>query len=730
MVFGGVVLAIAIAVGLAEAAGWPFLVGPAQRWVGAKLDRRILVSGDAQEEGRVRIGLLGSVRLQAPLLEIGAPAWSDEPYMVRANNAVLVLAYGDLWRAWRGEPLRIRTLRSDALDARIDRLADGRASWRFGPATAPDPEHVARLPSFGELRVGDGKVLFRDAILEADLDAHFSLTERQAVAGAPASAAAAASTVAASAAPGASASSPLGVRERVAASTPGPAASGSAATGAGASGLELHATGKYRRLPLKVDLTTSGVLDVAGPDGDKLSQPVKLQVTIGRARLRFEGVAGDALHLTRLKGRFDVAGPSLAAVGDPLGVTLPTTGPFKTRGTLEKQGDVWKADFDEAAIGESRLDGSFTFDRRPAKPLLAGRLGGSRLVLADLGPVVGGPAPAAAAPAAKGNAGRGRLLPDREFDLPSLRAMDADVAVDIGYLDLGTALLEPLKPLRAHLRLQDGVLTLGDVDARTAEGRLSGMLRLDGRTQKALWTAELQLVGVRLERWLRQGRKNDAPPYVSGLMDGQVKVAGAGRSSAEILGSLDGAMRFHIRNGRVSHLAVEAAGLDPAQALGVLFKGDDALAIHCNVADMGVQKGLATPRMFVIDTDDSTIWVTGSLSLQNEALDLTAVVSPKDFSPLALRTPIHVKGTFSNPVVSIDKGRLGAKVGAAALLSLLNPLAALIPFIDPGASEDAKKAAAQCAALAKRSNLAKVGPVGPAIGAAKTGSKPASASKQ
>jgi uncharacterized protein involved in outer membrane biogenesis len=498
-------------------------------------------------------------------------------------------------------------------------------------------------------------------------------------------------------------------------------ASGPGSEGAGpaASGLELHATGRYRKLPLKIELTTNGVLQLTGPDAAKVTQPVHLAATVGRARLRFDGVASDALHLAGLKGRFDVEGPSLAAVGDPLGVTLPTTGPFRTRGGLQKDGDVWKADFDEATIGDSRLVGAFTFDRRPAPPLLSGKLGG-RLVLADLGPAVGArprgsppppaPAPAASAPAKEGAPPR-RVLPDRRFDLPSLSAMNADVAIDVAYLDLGTSLLEPLKPLRTHLRLQGGVLTLEDIDARTAEGRLNGSLKLDGRDKaRALWNADLQLLGVRLERWLHQARKNDAPPYISGFMDGQVKVAGAGRSTAEILGSLDGAMRFHLRNASISHLAVEAAGIDAAQALGVMFKGDDALAIQCNVVDLAVEKGIARPKMFVIDTRDSTIWVTGALSLQTESLDLTAVVSPKDFSPLTLRTPVHVKGTFSSPSVSLEKGTLGAKVGAAALLSLLNPIAAVIPFIDPGANDDAQREAQQCAALARRGDPAKVAP--------------------
>ncbi len=306
------------------------------------------------------------------------------------------------------------------------------------------------------------------------------------------------------------------------------------------------------------------------------------------------------------------------------------------------------------------------------------------------------------------------MIPDRRFDLPSLRAMDANVLIDVAYLDLGTSLLEPLRPLRTHLRLQSGVLSLSDIDARTAEGELAGSLQLDGRAQQATWTTDLRLQGVRLERWLHQARGNGKPPYVSGRMDGQVKLNGKGRSTAEILASLDGGMRFHLRGATLSHLAIEAAGLDVAQALGVFVKGDESLKIDCNVADLVIENGTAKPRIFVIDTQDSTLWVDGSLSLANETFNLTVVASPKDFSPLTLRTPIHVKGTFAHPAISVDAGKLGAKVGAAALLSLLNPLAAVLPFIDTGSNDDANREAAQCHSLAQRGNLSRVAaPHGP-----------------
>jgi uncharacterized protein involved in outer membrane biogenesis len=187
-------------------------------------------------------------------------------------------------------------------------------------------------------------------------------------------------------------------------------------------------------------------------------------------------------------------------------------------------------------------------------------------------------------------------------------------------------------------------------------------------------------------------------------LNGQAKVVGQGKSTAAILGSLGGSVRMQLREGSISHLVVEAAGLDIAQALGVMIKGDDALPIDCAVADLAAEKGVLRPRVLVIDTSDSTVWSEGSLSLANEALDLRLLVSPKDFSPLALRTPVHVRGSFAEPAVSIEKGPLARRVGAAALLALLNPLAAVIPFFDAASSDDAQRGAQACQALAARLN--------------------------
>jgi uncharacterized protein involved in outer membrane biogenesis len=155
-------------------------------------------------------------------------------------------------------------------------------------------------------------------------------------------------------------------------------------------------------------------------------------------------------------------------------------------------------------------------------------------------------------------------------------------------------------------------------------------------------------------------------------------------------------------DGTISHLAVEAAGLDIAQGLGVMIKGDDALPVLCTVIDLVAEQGVLRPRLLVIDTRDSTLWVDGSVSLATEAMDLRVVTSPKDFSPLALRTPVHLHGSLANPSFSLEKGPLGTRVGAAALLALLNPLAAILPLIDVGSGAEAQRGADACKALSQR----------------------------
>jgi uncharacterized protein involved in outer membrane biogenesis len=235
------------------------------------------------------------------------------------------------------------------------------------------------------------------------------------------------------------------------------------------------------------------------------------------------------------------------------------------------------------------------------------------------------------------------------------------------------------------------VLELRELDAAVAGGRIAGSTRLDATRDPAAWAADLHLAGVRIERWL-QGA---AQRYVSGVLAGDVALRGAGRSTAQILGSLDGRARLDLRDGTLSHLVTEALGLDVAQALGVAIKGDAALPLRCALADVQLKDGVARLERALIDNRDSTIRVAGAVNLRDETLELAARTRPKDFSPLSLRSPITVTGSFARPQFGVEGAKLAGRVlGAIVLGAVVGPVAALLPLADPGSRDAADPCAA------------------------------------
>jgi uncharacterized protein involved in outer membrane biogenesis len=566
--------------------------------------------------------------LDSPLLEIGAPVWSQASHLLLAHGVQVRLRYTDLWRAYRGQQAVVQSMKASRLDVVLERDAEGRASWQLAAS-----DSVPAMPRLEAMDIRTGQLHFSDTALALRFNAELRLT-----------------------------------------------------------GAVLHvvASGDYHVQPFRLTLTSTGALPWQAGSEDGMPVAVTLAAHAGRASLDFDGTVHDLLHLNGLDGRFTLEGPSLAAVGTPFGVTLPTTHAFKAAGSVTRANKMWGIVLRSAHVGASRLGGNFTFDTSARAPRLTGTLDGVLLKLVDLAPALGASdRPAIASKAAK-------VLPARMFDLAALRAMNADVLIRLQQVDTNTALLEPLRPFNAHLQLTEGVLTLKEIDARTGQGHLGGTLALDGQQDRAHWVAALNWDGVKLERWIHQTRRAGLPPYLSGQLQGHATVQGSGRSTAEILATLQGDVGASVVNGKVSHLLIEVGGLDLAQSLGVYLKGEKALVLDCALADLSVASGVVRPRVLVFDTSDSTIWMDGTLSLATEILDLRAVVAPKDFSPITLRAPLRIGGTFARPSVGVDKQALGIKLGSALLLGLINPLAAIIPLVDPGSSNEAQRYATAC----------------------------------
>lgn len=633
------VLAVGMLVGavaLGELSGWPFLRAPLQRQINS------LTTVPVALDGRFRARFIFSPHLAVEDITVGAGGGVDVPHLLKAHDFDLHWRWSDLWRASQGGALRLASLEAATIDAHAVRLKSGAASWDVVPQNAeksPPESEPNPLPQIDRLVLRDGDIGFKDAVLDVDLQAHVQ-QDAQAHPGLP---------------------------------------------------WQGEAKGKYRgaAVQLKVEAGADLPLLIDTSRSQPLT-PLHAKGTIGSTQFDFEGAAGALWAGQGVDGQLKISGRSLQTSAEPLGVTLPETPPYSVDAHIVRQGAKWFIVTDSTKVGSSALTAQLQFDTGATPPRLSGALGGKRLALADLAPSIGADKPPRRS---------GRVLPDEPFDLPSLDRMDANVVFDLDQLDFGTPNLAPVQDLKGHLVLAGSLLTLSDLSARVAGGRLSGSTALSAKADTPLWHAALKFEGVDLDTWVRglskgeakdkTGATPNAQSYMSGTLNASISLKGQGRSVADLLGSANGQLRVRVSDGQLSQLITEAAGLDVAQALGMLIKGDAPLKLRCAAIDAVVQDGVVKTRHGVLDNADSTLLLQGGVSLKDEALHLRVVSKPKDFSPLSLRTPVTVTGPLGQPNVGIEaKGLIARAIGALALGALAPP-AALLAFMDVGNPEEA-----------------------------------------
>lgn len=654
----GTLLALVLAVIACEIAGWPFLRQPLQQLMQDKLHRTVEI------ERPFRLQLLGGIHLQVGGLKLSAPEGFDAPYFVETHGLDLALRYRDLWALKDTDPYRIVAIRADQLNAYLLRRADRHATWQFELDDSSPPRP---FPLIEQLAVNQGQAKVADAVTDAQLAVTF-FTEEGAHLVTPES--------------------------------------------------RVKVNGQLRKRPLQGELVTQGFLPVATQGSQ--SPPINSQgwLKYGAVNAQFRGAVYDLFGTQRVKGHVDVKGASLADVGDLLDLTLPRTAAFKVSAEIEKGIDQWQVNIPSAHIGRSRLSGQFVYDFAPETPMLRGKLQGALLMLADLAPAFG-----ASQGGSSAQAHPGKLFPDESLDFSTYGRMNADIDVHLDAVDLGNAFKQRIAPLKLRLTLNKHKLSLAELEASTAQGTLTGALSIDAHDASNTdlspppapeWDIQLAVRDIRLEQWLKvtPGNKaadnkaspaklsstksastssastSSAPAYISGKLNGKASLQGRGRSTAALLKSLDGQLALMVRQGEISHLLVEAAGLDIAQAVGVLIKGDQPLPMQCAAMGWHAKQGVLTPEAALIDTPVTTVNVQGEVNLGQELLNLKLQASPKNFSPFTVRSPILVTGPFVDPKVSLSPGPIAARVAGGVLLALINPFAAILPFLDPGSASE------------------------------------------
>jgi len=426
----------------------------------------------------------------------------------------------------------------------------------------------------------------------------------------------------------------------------------------------------------KVDI--SGKADMAREILNS-AQPYSLDArgSIGSTRLSVNGSAAEIPGMDGLDIRFTLAGRSLANLFPLTGVPLPATPPYRLAGRLVRTGLSWQFHDLDGLIGASDLSGDFRVDRSATPQRLEGKLRSRRLDLSDLSGFIG----------ARRVSGQeitprpGKILPSRPLGFEKIAA--ANVDLDFSIDDFRNTGL-PLDSAKGRLKIVDRRVTLFPLKLGLAKGTVDGRLELDTRKQPA--TASLDMRATRLH--LRELMpETNAREFTSGVLGGHAVLSMHGQSVAELLGSADGNIALAMTGGSIDRMLVRLANLDVANSLITWLSGGQKEEIRCVIADMEATNGVLKPRTLVLDTARTRVIGSGQISLRDEFLDLHLRTEAKDTSLLALRGPLHLSGSFTNPLIRPAPVPVSTRLAGAVALGLISPPLALLPLIETGGAE-------------------------------------------
>ena len=441
------------------------------------------------------------------------------------------------------------------------------------------------------------------------------------------------------------------------------------------------AEGSYQGSPLKGHGKTGAVLalqDTTTPF------PLQADVRIGDSRIALVGTLTDPLHLGALDVRLWLSGSNMAKLYPITGITLPDTPPYATEGHLKaelhRSGSRYSYQDFRGRVGGSDLAGNMVFVTGGKRPKLSGDVHSKLLQFADLAPLIG--ADSNAEKKQRGDATpqpADKLLPVEPFRTDRWQAMDADVTFTGARIVRGEAL--PIDSLGTHLVLNNGALYLDPLSFGLAGGTVRSNITLDGSRAPMRGVLKLNARHLRLKQLF----PTFEPMRTSfGEINGDAALDAQGNSIAALLGSANGELKLLMNDGAISKTLLETAGLNVGNiVIGKLF-GDKTVQINCAAADMAASNGLFDMRLFVFDTDDAVIDVTGTVNFANEKLDLDVKPHTKGFRVFSLRSPLYVRGTLKNPNVGVQAGPLLARgAGAVALGVVAAPAAALLALVAP-----------------------------------------------
>jgi uncharacterized protein involved in outer membrane biogenesis len=222
-----------------------------------------------------------------------------------------------------------------------------------------------------------------------------------------------------------------------------------------------------------------------------------------------------------------------------------------------------------------------------------------------------------------------------------------------------------------------------------SRGDLAGKVVLDARPDVPRTTLDLRLSNAKLEDFISV--RSSGNPIIEGPVMARAKLSGTGASIHRAASNASGTFTLVSPRGQVRQAFAELLGVNLSKAVLLLLAKDKTeTSVRCAVADFTVKNGVATTKTLVADTGVVLLHGRGEINLETERMDFRIEGDSKKPRLLRLFVPITLSGPLLTPKVGFKAGKVVGQGGVAvALAALVNPLAALLPFITAGEAKNA-----------------------------------------
>jgi uncharacterized protein involved in outer membrane biogenesis len=640
---GAVLATLAIAIAILIAIwDWNWFRGPLARFASARMHREVQITGDLDVH-------LWSWQPRASVegIRIANPDWApDKRQMAQIDRIVVQIRLLPLLKG----DVDLRLLQFDRPNVRLYADAQGRKTWDFSDGRQPDKP--TKLPPIRNFIINQGQIDFRDVKRGLTFSGTLNASEQM--------------------------------------------------NGANR-GFQVLGQGSYNRQPFNLRVTGGPLLNI---DKD-VPYPFDAYIRAGQTIITARGDVPKPFDLAQFQMNASVRGPDMAELYGLTGIALPNTPPYTVRGRLSRDEKFYRVTGLNGRVGDSDLSGTVSVDTGKERPYLKANLSTRSLDFDDLGALFGGApstAPGETASAeqkavAQNLNAQQRLFPDSTLAVERIRAIDADVSYKVASIRDAPV---HLRSASVTVKLDDGLLRADPLRLDLPQGQIAGHVQLNARRATPVTDLDLRLSNARLEQ-LIPIRTPGGPMPLTGSLVGRARLTGEGNSVHKAFANADGEVMVVIPNGEIREAFAELMGVNVVKGLGLLLKKDqDKVPVRCGVAHFQTTDGVMRANRIVFDTEPVVVTGTGTVNLGTERMDFRVQGQPKKFRLVRLMLPVTAKGPLRAPKMGVEPGKAIAQGGlAVALGSVLSPIAAILPFVDPGLAKDANCSALLASASAE-----------------------------